>query len=54
MAGTIGKVRGDFSTARSILRQKVLSLPEDTILAPGHGPLSTVKAEKRHNPFLAE
>ena len=33
--------------------QKVLALPRDTVLACGHGPLSTVGQEKRHNPFFA-
>jgi hydroxyacylglutathione hydrolase len=53
MAGTMGKVRGDFAMACRVLREKILALPEDTILAPGHGPLTTVGGEKRHNPFLA-
>ena len=35
-------------------RKKILSLPEDTILCPGHGPLTTVGEEKRHNPFFPE
>lgn len=34
-------------------RQKLLSLPLDTVLACGHGPLTTLKQEKKHNPFLA-
>jgi glyoxylase-like metal-dependent hydrolase (beta-lactamase superfamily II) len=53
MAGTMGKVRGDFTMARRVLQERVLIWPDDTILAPGHGPLSTVGGEKRHNPFLA-
>lgn len=34
-------------------RQKILKLPLDTVLACGHGPLTTVKQERRHNPFFA-
>jgi glyoxylase-like metal-dependent hydrolase (beta-lactamase superfamily II) len=34
-------------------RQKILPLPADTVLACGHGPLTTLKQEKQHNPFLA-
>jgi len=34
-------------------RKKILPLPADTVLACGHGPLTTLKQEKRHNPFFA-
>ena len=34
-------------------REKVLMLPEETIVCPGHGPLTTVGKEKRDNPFFA-
>ncbi len=34
-------------------RQKILPLPADTVLACGHGPLTTLKQEKQHNPFFA-
>ena len=34
------------------LRQKVLSLPDETVIFPGHGPPTTVGEEKRHNPFF--
>jgi hydroxyacylglutathione hydrolase len=33
--------------------EKILKLPRDTVLASGHGPLTTVGQEKRHNPFFA-
>lgn len=33
--------------------QKILTLPRDTVLACGHGPLTTLAQEKRHNPFFA-
>jgi hydroxyacylglutathione hydrolase len=34
-------------------RDKILSLPNDTVLACGHGPLTTVGQEKKTNPFFA-
>jgi hydroxyacylglutathione hydrolase len=33
-------------------REQILTLPDDTILCPGHGPLTTVGEEKQHNPFF--
>jgi len=33
-------------------RRKILNLPLDTVLACGHGPLTTLKQEKQHNPFF--
>ncbi len=33
--------------------EKILTLPRDTVIAPGHGPLTTVAQEKKHNPFFA-
>jgi glyoxylase-like metal-dependent hydrolase (beta-lactamase superfamily II) len=32
---------------------KILTLPRDTVLACGHGPLTTLAQEKKHNPFFA-
>ena len=34
------------------IKDKILSLPDETIVYPGHGPSTTVIAEKLHNPFL--
>ncbi len=34
------------------LRKKVLSLPDQTLLCPGHGPTTTVGEEHQHNPFF--
>jgi glyoxylase-like metal-dependent hydrolase (beta-lactamase superfamily II) len=32
--------------------EQIFTLPDDTVLAPGHGPLTTVGEEKTHNPFF--
>ena len=34
-------------------RKKIFTLPRDTVLACGHGPLTTLANEKVHNPFFA-
>jgi hydroxyacylglutathione hydrolase len=34
-------------------KQKILTLPRDTVLACGHGPITTLAQEKEHNPFFA-
>ena len=41
-----------YSTLLSGVREKVLGLPWDTILCPGHGPITTVADEKALNPFF--
>jgi hydroxyacylglutathione hydrolase len=33
--------------------QKIFTLPRDTVIAPGHGPLTTLAQEKQHNPYFA-
>ena len=43
---------GDFITLQSSIREKILTLPDDTRIFPGHGPESTVGKEKKENPFI--
>lgn len=43
---------GDLELLLDNIREKILSLPEETKVYPGHGPYSTVDYEKTHNPFL--
>lgn len=35
------------------IREKILALPPETIVLPGHGPMTSVGEEKESNPFLA-
>lgn len=51
--GSIGGVKGDYDTALQQIRDNILSLPDETVLCPGHGPYTTVAHEKAHNPFFA-
>jgi len=50
---SIGKVNpARYQSALSAIQEKILGLPDETILCPGHGPLTSVAFEKRHNPFF--
>ena len=55
-AGSIGGCApGEpYRQALEALRKEVMTLPDDTILLPGHGPATTVGSERTGNPFLAE
>ncbi|MEG0641241.1 MAG: MBL fold metallo-hydrolase [Clostridium sp.] len=44
--------RGSQESLISSLKNKILTLPDDTLLYPGHGPSTTVKNEKEYNLFL--
>ena len=55
-AGSIGRTDlpgGDFQTLMKSIRREILTLPDETILYPGHGPETSVGHEKVSNPFLA-
>ena len=53
-AGSQGGVDAPlYAEALRLNRENILSLPDATILCPGHGPLTTVSEEKAHNPFYA-
>ena len=51
-AGSMGNGNGAWDLARQKVREQILSLPPDTLICPGHGPLTTVGEEKEHNPFF--
>jgi glyoxylase-like metal-dependent hydrolase (beta-lactamase superfamily II) len=36
------------------IRRKLFSLPGDTVCYPGHGPQTTLAAERRDNPFVSD
>ncbi len=53
-AGSMGGVPPEsYAAALRMNREAILTLPDATIVCPGHGPLTTVAQEKRHNPFYA-
>jgi hydroxyacylglutathione hydrolase len=52
-AGSIGRGNQSWDLARQKVREQILTLPPETLLCPGHGPLTTVAEEKAHNPFFA-
>jgi glyoxylase-like metal-dependent hydrolase (beta-lactamase superfamily II) len=54
-AGSIGGAFGETTGYRDIIasiRTKIFTLPDDTVVMPGHGPPTTVAEEKAHNPFF--
>ena len=56
-AGSIGRTDlpgGSFDKIIRSLHQTVLALPDDTVVVPGHGPLTTIGKERENNPFLVK
>ena len=54
-AGSIGRTDlpgGSFEKIIRSMHEKVLTLPDDTIVIPGHGELTTIGEERESNPFL--
>jgi glyoxylase-like metal-dependent hydrolase (beta-lactamase superfamily II) len=45
---------GSFEVLRDAIHKKLFTLPNDTIVLPGHGPETTVGEEKQWNPFVGE
>lgn len=46
--------RGDHQQLIGAIKSKLLPLGDDVTFIPGHGPLSTLGHERRHNPFLQD
>ncbi len=51
-AGSMGGAREHLDLARQRIREQVFTLPPDTLVCPGHGPVSTVGEETAHNPWF--
>lgn len=51
-AGSMGGSDEHFEEQYRNNYEKILTLSNDTVIAPGHGPLTTLLEEKAHNPFL--
>ena len=54
--GSIGRTdfpRGDYDTLISSIKERLFPLGDDVEFIPGHGPMSTLGEERRHNPFLS-
>lgn len=55
--GSIGRTDlpgGDMTAMWASLRDKVLPLPDETVVLPGHGPTTTIARERATNPYLRE
>ncbi len=53
--GSVGRTDlwgGDMAQLLNSIREKIFPLPDETVIASGHGPTTTVADEKRFNPFL--
>ena len=55
-AGSVGQTSTGYSRALllSSIRKKILSLEEDVLIFPGHGPPTRLEIERRFNPYLKE
>ena len=53
-AGSMGGPMVSYEACLSTNRKEIFFLPSDTLICPGHGPLTTVALERTNNPFFAE
>jgi glyoxylase-like metal-dependent hydrolase (beta-lactamase superfamily II) len=53
-SGSMGGAPTAYSLALTNNREKLMTLPDDTVICPGHGPMTTVGEERQHNPFVGE
>lgn len=52
-AGSMGGGMVSYADALRTNRREILTLPPQTVICPGHGPMTTVGEERAHNPFFA-
>ncbi len=52
-AGSMGGGGVSYHDALETDRAEIFTLPDETVVCPGHGPMSSVGEERRHNPFFA-
>ena len=52
-AGSMGGGSVSYKDAVQNNFEKILTLADETIICPGHGPMTSVAEEKKHNPFFA-
>ena len=53
-ASSMGGGMVSYADALATNRKEIFTLSDDTVICPGHGPLTTVGEEKAHNPFYPE
>jgi len=51
-AGSMGGAKQLADLAKQKIRDQIFSLPAETLICPGHGPVTTVGEEKANNPFF--
>lgn len=51
-AGSMGMIITDAKMVKKAIMENIFSLPPDTLICPGHGPLTTVDEEIKNNPFF--
>jgi hydroxyacylglutathione hydrolase len=56
-AGGVGRTDlwgGSFESLRQSIQGELFHLPEETVVIPGHGPMTTIAAEREENPFVGK
>ncbi len=53
-AGSMGGGGISYTDALETNRKEIMTLPDNTVVCPGHGPLTTIAEEKANNPFFPE
>ena len=51
-AGSLGGAPGKGGATRQTIREQILTLPDATLICPGHGPLTTLAEQRASNPFF--